>query len=330
MTLFNEPEHEITTTGQNSPDLPAPGTNVLETWLQSCTRGKKVSRNTVAVGIVILDHLRRRFPPVRAEIVSGGGEIRGSRGTKLRGIFQKYGLPASYLKEVTTRQGHQDGQRLLTMCENDTVLATVSFPERDHILELLITRLASVANEWLSRPSLEMDLERRETPSSWVQQILIRVKGKSGGIVEQHLVGAKLERRYASENITIPNHPAHAGDLQTERQGDFVIGNTVYHITSTPGEQVIQKCSASIQRGEHPILLVPRDKQAAAVGLAEIQGIENQLSIVALEDFIALNIIELATVRKITLFDVFNEVISTYNRRLEEVETDMSLKINVR
>lgn len=328
MTLFSKPEHEISMTGQNSPDLP--GMDVLESWLKSCTRGKKVSRNTVAVGIVVLDYLRRRFPPVREEIVSEGGEIRGSRGARLLSTLDKYGISGRYLKEVTTRQSHQDGQRLITAYETDEGLRTISSLERDRILELLIRRLALLANEWLSRPSLEMDLERRAAPSFWVQQILIRVKGKSGGIVEQHLIGAKLERRYASENIRIPNHPAHAGDIQTERKGDFVVGNIVYHITATPGEQVIRKCAASIQRGEHPVLLVPRDKQPAAVALAEIQQIENQLSIMAIEDFIGLNIIELATARKTSLFDVFNEVIAAYNRRLEEVETDMSLKINVR
>ena len=30
---------------------------ILDSWIVSCTRGGKVSRNTVAIGVVVFDHL---------------------------------------------------------------------------------------------------------------------------------------------------------------------------------------------------------------------------------------------------------------------------------
>ena len=47
---------------------------ILTKWLESCTRHGKIARNTVAMGIVVLDHLRRACPVLREEVVSQGGE----------------------------------------------------------------------------------------------------------------------------------------------------------------------------------------------------------------------------------------------------------------
>lgn len=52
---------------------------ILKDWLDSCTRHGKISRNTIAIGIVVLDHLRRSCPLSRDQIISQGGEISGAR-----------------------------------------------------------------------------------------------------------------------------------------------------------------------------------------------------------------------------------------------------------
>ena len=66
--------------------------SALDDWLESCKRRGGISRNTVAVGIVILDHLRRECPIAKEKILSKGGEISGSR-AGLHNILVKYGLP---------------------------------------------------------------------------------------------------------------------------------------------------------------------------------------------------------------------------------------------
>jgi hypothetical protein len=45
---------------------------------------------------------------------------------------------------------------------------------------------------------------------------------------------------------------------------------------------------------------------------------------------VALNIIELATEESKDFFSVLKEIVEIYNRRLQEVETDLSLRIEVR
>lgn len=173
---------------------------------------------------------------------------------------------------------------------------------------------------------LKISLDRHQSPLEWVRRILEEAKNKSGGVVEQHLVGAKLQKRHA--NIAVPNFPGHAADVQTGRSGDFVIDGIVYHVTAAPTPNVIQKCAENIQAGLQPILLVPKDLASKAEGFGEYAGIGERLIVIAIEDFVALNIIEMAVDHKMKFIEVLKEIIDIYNERLEEVETNMSLRID--
>jgi len=130
--------------------------------------------------------------------------------------------------------------------------------------------------------------------------------------------------------MNIINHPAHAGDWQTERVGDFAISQLVYHVTSAPSRGVLQKCAKNVRVGLQPILLVPREQANKAQILAQDEGLEKDVAIISIEDFIALNIIELATEESKDFFSVLKEIVDIYNKRLAEVETDLSLRIEVR
>ena len=142
------------------------------------------------------------------------------------------------------------------------------------------------------------------------------------------MVGAKLARRF--KGISIPNHPAHAGDKQTERVGDFTISKLVYHVTSAQSRDVLQKCAQNIKVDLHPILLIPREQDNKARILAQDEGIDRELTIITIEDFVALNIIKLATEENKDFFTILKEIVEIYNKRLLEVETDLSLQIEVR
>jgi len=246
----------------------------------------------------------------------------------LGGILESYGIPPSYLKEATTRQAHQDGQRLLDALAWGHELAQLPDQERDDLLLELIGTLVAKAKAWLARQNLRLEIDRRQSPTAWVQLIVENARSHSGGVVEQHLVGAKLERRF--KDITIANHPAHAADRQTAREGDFTISQMVYHVTANPGGDVIQKCATNVRAGKLPILLVPTEQAYRAKVLAQEHGIGKELTVLAIEDFVALNIIELAAQEDKDLFAILREIVQIYNQRLAQVETDLSLRIEVR
>lgn len=293
---------------------------------RSANKGE-LSRNTVAVGIVVLHHLRLHCPVEPSEVLSARGEIKGAR-SGLSAILGKYGIPASYLKEVTTRAGHQDGQRLLERLKYGAGLANIPVAARDRSLQEAIELLVALAHRWLNRQHLKVNCDRQLSPAAWIQGILGEAKSKSGGKVEQHLVGAKLAVRFPDEQV--PNHPSHAGDVQTGRAGDFVLGSTCYHVTAAPGGHVVEKCKANLGAGLHPVLLAPRGEPVTkARHLAEDKGIADRITVLAIEDFIALNIIEMSMGEQREFVGVLRKIIEKYNKRLEEVETDLSLKIEI-
>jgi hypothetical protein len=300
---------------------------ILTSWLADCTRGNKVSRNTLAVGIVVLDHLRRHRPLAREDVISKGGEIKGAR-SGLGEVLERYEIPSSFLKEVTTRQASPDGQKLLEQMEWGRLFAPMRPKQVERILVSMIARLRDEVIALLRRENLKVEINRREAPGAWIRMILQSASGRSTGIVEQHLVGAKLQRRFPG--LEVANHPSHAADVQTSRKGDFLISKLVYHVTANPSRGVIEKCADNIKSGLSPLLVIPHDQSSKARVLADEAGIDRELNIISLEDFLTLNIIELATEEEKDLYSVLAEIIEIYNRRLVDVETDLSLQIQLR
>lgn len=170
-------------------------------------------------------------------------------------------------------------------------------------------------------------IDPKHSPVTWVHMILESARERSNGVVEQHLAGAKLVRRF--KNILVPNYPAHAGGMQTMRAGDFEISNSVFHVTAIPSPIVIQKCATNIKAGLHPILLVPSEQMNKAQALAEVEGIDEELTIKSIENFVSTTIIDLANEENKDFFAVLQEIVQIYNRRLAEVETDLSLQIEL-
>jgi hypothetical protein len=299
---------------------------ILDEWLISCTRGGKLSRNTIAIGIVVLDWLRSAEVVSPEIVLSKGQEIRNAR-SGLKAVLEKYGVPETFLKEVTTRQAPHDGRRLFEAYGWGTAFEGLNTADRDFLLIELIDVLVSQAKIWLERKNLSLTLDRNEAPTAWVELILENARGRSGGVIEQHLVGAKLARRFP--NMEIPNFPAHAADQQTARGGDFVIRDLVFHVTAAPSSNVIAKCAENIKKGLRPILLVPRDKEANARAFAEDKAIDKLIAIISIEDYLAMNVFELATEENKDFFSVLSDIITIYNQRLIEVETDLSLQIEI-
>lgn len=299
---------------------------ITQEWLRSRVRKGQLARNTVAIGLVILDRLREKCPLKRSDVLTSGGEIKGAR-SGLRKVLEKYSLPEKYLKEATTRQAQPDGIALLEQLRYGSKLSSLRPADRDEQLLRSIQLLLDKANEWLQRQHLKVSCNRQLSPATWIRLILQEAKGKSGGEIEQHLVGAKLQTRLPEREV--PNYPAHAGDVQTGRSGDFDVDSISYHVTATPGRDVIEKCRANAAANRHPVLVVPGEQVLKAKHLAEDEGINDRVTILALEDFVAQNVIEISIQHGRDFYSTLQQIIAEYNRRVEEAETDMALKIEL-
>jgi len=169
---------------------------------------------------------------------------------------------------------------------------------------------------------MEIELNHHHSSSTWIKNILNVVQHRSNGKVEHHLVGAALQSRY--KNLTIENKAS------TPEESNFVINQLIYYISTYPSQGLIRKCAENILFGLHPILLLPVEQKIKAQKLVQDEGIENKLTVISLEDFFAMSTVELAIEKSKDPFTIFKELVQIYNKRLEEVETDLSLQIEIK
>lgn len=301
-------------------------------WLAACRRqGKKLSRNTVAVAVVVIDHILRAetLPVKEAKVFSAGGEVTGARGRTLRETLTRHGFPADYLKEVTTRQAPQDGRRLFEALGWGESLKSLNEEERRAVLEPLLDRLRREAERRTAqRLRLNIDVAS-ESPMTWIERLLAATRATSAGVAEQHLVGAKLELRFPA--LDVPALPAHAADRQTGRSGDFdlLAGRIVFHVTAEPTPPLLEKCQANLRRGGRPVILTLREKVAKARGLAEAMGVEKRVAVFALEDYLAMNLIEIAAAAQTSPDAVFRRLVEAYNHRVVQAETNRAVTVTL-
>lgn len=152
-----------------------------------------------------------------------------------------------------------------------------------------------------------------------------RNEGKDG-TVAQHLVGAKLKLRFPE--LEIENNAASTADRPTGRHGDFFVGDTAFHVTVAPMTPVFEKCLINVSEGFKAYVVVPAAKLNAAREMAQ-QICGGQIAVESLESFVSQNIDELSQFRGDTLKTNFVELVKIYNKRVDAVEIDKSLMIEL-
>jgi len=296
----------------------------LDKWLEAEGHAK----STLAGTLTVLNRLAGRCPLTDADVFTSGGQLSGGRGAALFAVLKAYGVPDGFLSDGVTTRSTEKFRRLLVALDYGRPLEGMSQEERAAIIQTLATRVTAQVATLLQRQHVTVTCDRRSSPLAWVEGIFSAVKDRSQGRVEQHLVGAKLE--ILLPGAKIGREAAAAADAQTGRSGDFRTSHSVYHVTAAPSRSVITRCKRNIAEGKHPVLLVPRATLERAKGLAEAQGIEGQVSVFAMEDFLAYNIVELADARNASFMAVLQQIVQVYNERIEEAETDASLRIELR
>lgn len=142
----------------------------------------------------------------------------------------------------------------------------------------------------------------------------------------QYLVGAKLQLRFP--DVAIENKSYSTADDQLGRPGDFLVGNTAFHVTVAPMPAVYEKCKRNIAEGYRVYLLVPDRALAGARQNAELT-VPDRIAVESIESFIGQNIEELSTFTKDKLADGFLRLLETYNQRVDTIENDKSMLIEI-
>lgn len=287
------------------------------------------ANGSIATALVVLNRLQDNYDlEFSSHIADGGMQIKGASGTAVAVILKSFGEERPFAKEGgrTNRGGPLEVKSLLEMLKT-LRLEMDSKESRNEELKGMQFFLVERVKDFHNRQKIKMTFN--PSLSTWhiVHNLLSEAitEGKAGYIA-QHLIGAKLQLRFP--NIIVSNESGSTADMQTQRPGDFLINHTAFHVTVAPMPPVFDKCMHNITQGLKPFLLVPDNKLIGTRQIAD-QVSKQQIAVESIESFVAQNINELSIFNKDNLQISFKELLSIYNKRVDEAETDKSLMIEL-
>lgn len=306
--------------------------NLIEQWwkaLEHVPQNNNLpAKGTLAGALVVLERLKTEYvldiAQHRAE--RGQSQIRGVSKAKVQEILARFGETREFLKEGgRTNRGLAGALTPLLDALKNAQLDALSRDERNAILTEAQRRLAGKVGEYFSRECIKIAYDPTKTAWQAIHEILAAAKrvGKEGP-VSQYLVGAKLALRFPERDIR--NDVFSAQDKQLGHPGDFLVGDTVFHVTVAPNSGHLEKCKANVSEGRSAYLLVPDRILVGARQNAE-NFLPGQITVQSIESFVSQNIEELASFSKGEFVSGFRRLLETYNERVGRVESDESMLI---
>jgi len=287
------------------------------------------ARGTISAALIVLERLKSDFNlNLDSHRAAGQSQIKGVSGTAVARILTNHGEKRPFIKEGgrTNRGGPGDIGKMLSIIATMR-LETKTKEERNEILDILQSFLVDKVREYQNRQRLKVIYDPSSSTWHSIYNLLAlaQEQGKEGPVA-QYLVGAKLALRFP--NLQIGNNSYSTADDQLGRRGDYEIGDAVFHITVAPMSAIYVKCRSNTEEGLRVYLLVPdrcligtkQNAEAVVIGKIVVESIES---------FVGQNIEELAIFKKDRMKEGFLRLLETYNQRVNEVETDKSMLIEI-
>jgi hypothetical protein len=288
------------------------------------------TKGPLCVALVVTQHARDSGLPLDPDrLVTGkGGQVSGLGKSAVQKVLAKHGITRVLASEGgRTSRGSIDNMRVYVELLND--LADDNLADLDAIEEFWIRR---VHDFFAGKPfKIRLDTARslRNVIKDVIHQAEERQRTTPGtyyaGSMLQHLVGAKLDAVLGPGKFE--HNSSSTSDEQTGRAGDFFVGDSAIHVTTSPGEAVIERCRNNLDDNYRPIIVTTERGHAVAQGLAENMGLDERIDILEVEQFLAGNLHELGGFEKDGRVTAIKDLISRYNEIIDEFETDPSLKI---
>ena len=290
-------------------------------------------KGPLSVALVVTQHACAiGFPLDSEKLVTGrGGQVLGLGKGPVQSILKKHGITRVLAAEGgRTSRGSLDNMREYVAFLNG--LHTQGLVNLDTIETFWIEKV----HEFFAAKPFKIKMDASHSLRTVVRDVLAqaeeRQKQSTGvyyvGAVLQHLVGAKLDCALGQGKFEHNSYST--ADAPSQRKGDFFVGDVVIHVTTSPGEAVIERCRDNLNDGYRPVLVTLQRGLTVAEALADNKGIGHRIDVFEIEQFVALNLYELGEFgpegRKTALVDL----IKRYNEVIEEVETDPSLKIELK
>lgn len=290
-------------------------------------------KGALSVALVVTQHAQTMSLPLDPEklVTYRGGQVFGLGKGTVQNILKKHGID----RVLAAEGGRTSRGSLGNMREYVAFLNELNVENLADLAAIEEFWIEQVHAFFAGKPfKIKLDTSRslRAVVRDVIAQAEDRQKTTPGvyyaGAVLQHLVGAKLdcalgEGRFEHNSFSTADAPG-------ARAGDFFLGDVAIHVTTSPGEAVIERCRENLNDGHRPILVTLQKGLVVAEGLASNAGLADRIDIFEIEQFVALNLYELGKFEGEGRRVAVNDLVERYNAIVEEVETDPSLKIELK
>jgi len=296
---------------------------------QNSFRGK----GPLSVALVVTQHARTMGLPLDEKklITEGGGQVLGLGKGAVQAVLKRHGVDRVLASEGgRTSRGSLHNMReyvaFLNALEKDTKV------DLDAVEAFWIARV----HEFFACKPFKIKLDASKSLRTVVRDVIAQAEERQkttpgmyyGGAVLQHLVGAKLDCALGIGKFE--HNSFSTADAPGGRAGDFFLGDVAIHVTTAPGEALISRCGENLNDGVRPVIVTLQRGLTVAEELASRIGLGERVDVFEIEQFVALNLYELAKFAADGRKTAVTDMVNRYNEIVEEVETDPSLKIELR
>ena len=286
-------------------------------------------RGTIAAALVVLERLQGDYDlEIAVHRAPGGSQVRGVSGTAVSRILGEFGETRRFLREGgRTNRGALGAVAKLLDSLSAADLDSLDPNVRNSILVRLQQELVEKVREFHSRQRLSIVYDPAMSTRQSIAVLLdvARDQGREGPVA-QYLVGAKLQVRYP--DLMIRNETFSTADTQLGESGDFTVGDTAFHVTVAPMGAIFDKCRANLDQGLRAYLLVPERVLLGARQNAD-GLVAGRVGVESVESFVAQNVDELAGFSIQGAQLEFGKLLSTYNMRVDAIEFDKSMLVEI-
>lgn len=305
----------------------------LQDLLRSFVKEKAFGgTGALSVAIVVTQHAKALGLPLDPEVLltKGGGQVYGLGKGSVQSVLKRHGIN----RVLSSEGGRTSRGSLARMREYVKFLNDLNASGQIALDEIERFWIERVHDFFAGRPfKIKLDSSKglRTVVRDVIEQAVKRQKERPGmyyaGAVLQHLVGAKLDTALGKGHFT--HNGFSTADAPNSRVGDFLVGDVAVHVTTSPGEALIQKCLDNIDNGYRPLIVTLERGLTVAEELAHNVDIADRLDVFEVEQFVALNLYELGKFAVAGRKTAIADMISRYNEIVEQFETDPSLRIEL-
>jgi hypothetical protein len=289
-----------------------------------------VTKGPLALLVQLTCMIQEKKFPLKTDdfLTENKGQVAGLGGGNLKKILKEHGITQILASEGgrTSRGNMGLMMKYIEFLNTWNKIETIDF-------QVVETFWAGQVEEYFRNQPFTLSSDTSWTIAASLDELFEQAKKRQKqnpgtqylGTMLQHLVAAKLSIILPSDKFEI--HGASVADSPTERNGDFVINNTIIHCTTAPGEPLIQKCKANIRGGCLPVIITIYDRVKNAYDLAADADISGRVEVWDIQQFLSTNINEHGLFDEQTRTTKLADIIGRYNQIIDKKETDPSLKI---